>query len=193
MRCPGQLSFVLLAVAGCAIVQPQLSEPEAQAFAEIRTFAYQIADVYKVRRIWVQVGSVEVFQAAGIYRFGTFYVGPQTLKWSRASWEVLVAHEMAHYLLGHERMDAGIQSIGQWRAIQQQREMDADAKAVEILHRVAGKNEQEAFLAVYCYLDRGQRRGQALPDGHPPWHEKLADLERRYPAHIEAIAKGCRR
>ena len=67
----------------------------------------------------------------------------------------------------------------------QQRELDANAKSVEILTRVRGVPEDQALRMAYSYLLNVHRRLQRSPGedllGHRPPCEEIADLLARYP------------
>ena len=52
------------------------------------------------------------------------------LSWS--SLDALIAHELGHYVLGHEPTSF-VSSLADWQRAQEQRECDANAKSVEIL------------------------------------------------------------
>src|SRR5262245_42542115 len=79
----------------------------------------------------------------------------------------LMAHELGHYVLGHEPA-ATASSTAQWQRDQEQRELDANAKAVEILIRVRGMPQRAAVVTVVEHLRKGQRaidRGAPLTPG----------------------------
>lgn len=91
----------------------------------------------------------------------------------------VVAHELAHYILGHEygtlRMEESYR-----------REMEANALAVEIFVRVKGWREEQAIRAVYGHLlaaHRGVLRGVPVTRGHLPPCQEAADLLGRFPRH----------
>src|SRR5262249_4893642 len=95
----------------------------------------------------------------------------------------LVAHELGHYLLGHEPT-ATISSTAQSQRDQEQRELDANAKAVEILIRVQGMTQRAAVVTVVEKLRSTQRavdRGAPLTPGHLAPAAEIADLLARFP------------
>jgi len=101
-----------------------------------------------------------------------------------------VAHELAHYVLGHDAALAG--ATPEARLLErQQRELDANAKSVEILTRVRGVPEDQALRMAYSYLLNVHRRLERSPGedllGHRPPCEEIADLLARYPraAHLD--------
>ena len=65
--------------------------------------------------------------------------------------DAVVAHELAHYVLDHDTPLPGDSSEEMKRAYQE-RELDANAKAVEILARVDGMSEARALKTIYAYL-----------------------------------------
>jgi IrrE N-terminal-like domain len=97
----------------------------------------------------------------------------------------LVAHELGHYVLGHDSIIPQAVSQAEWERAQQQRELDANAKAVEILVRAQGLSETAALQMVVDALRRAQdaqTRGAPLTPGHLPASAELADLLARFPA-----------
>jgi hypothetical protein len=48
------------------------------------------------------------------------------------------AHELGHYVLGHDSVIQQASSQAEYQRVQERRELDANAKAVEILVRVQG-------------------------------------------------------
>src|SRR4029453_3735719 len=80
--------------------------------------------------------------------------------------------EPGHYVLGHDGFVPNAVSQAEWTRGQQQRELDANAKAVEILVRAGGLTEVEAVKVVADALRRsaeGQaRHNLPLTPGHLP-------------------------
>jgi len=97
----------------------------------------------------------------------------------------LMAHELGHYVLGHHGFIPQAVSQAEWTRGQQQRELDANAKAVEIFVRAGGLTEPEAVKVVADALRRSQdaqaRNNLPLTPGHLPASAELADLLARYP------------
>jgi hypothetical protein len=74
---------------------------------------------------------------------------------------------------------------GSWQRAQEHRELEANAKAVEILMRVRGLTEARAAEAVVGYLRSAQRavdRGGPVAAGHRQPVEEIADLLARFPS-----------
>ena len=98
--------------------------------------------------------------------------------------DAIVAHELAHYVLGHDAPLSGASS-GELARDYQQRELDANVKGVEILVRAAGFGEARALRTMYDYLAGVQWALERYPRmnlrGHKVPCEEIADLLVRYP------------
>lgn len=168
-----------LVPAGCVSLTPA----EEHAVAEVRAIADDTARVYGVSRISVLVGS-NIEGVGGTYRRGLFTISTPMLR-SRHR-DSVVAHELAHYLLDHDRPLSGTLALD-WQREQERRELDANAKAVEILVRVRGVREEQALSLIYDHLLAFNRLVVAertvIPWGHRPPCEEIADLLGRFPAH----------
>ena len=141
------------------------------------------AGVVGVARISVLVGS-NVEGVGGSYRQGLFTLSTPML--SSRHRDSIVAHELAHYLLGHDRPLAATLALDRQRE-QELRELDANAKAVEILVRVRGLTEEQAVSLVYDHLLVFRRAVTAnrtvVPWGHRLPCEEMHDLLARFAAH----------
>jgi len=106
---------------------------------------------------------------------------------AHADADAIVAHELAHYVLGHDAALSAPTADARLRE-REQRELDANAKSVEILNRVRGVPEDQALRMAYSYLLNVHRRLQRSPGedllGHRPPCEEIADLLARYPAQL---------
>jgi hypothetical protein len=95
----------------------------------------------------------------------------------------LIAHGLGHYLLGHDAPLDAASALERCRQ-QERRELDANAKAVEILTR-AGRTEEAALRLVYRHLLAFHRAVTAgatvVPWGHRLPCEEIADLLARFP------------
>jgi len=170
---------VALLAAGCVSLTPA----QQQGAEEVRALADATARAYGVRRIAVIVGD-NVAGVGGTYRSGLFTITTSMLT-SRHR-DSIVAHELAHYLLGHDRPHRGTHRL-EWQREQELRELDANAKAVEILARVRRLPEEQALSLVYDHLLSFNRLVTAgrtvIPWGHRPPCEEIADLLGRFPRH----------
>jgi hypothetical protein len=104
----------------------------------------------------------------------------------------LIAHELGHYVLGHEPA-ATVSSTAHWQRAQEQRELDANAKAVEILMRVEEMTQRAAVIILVEHLRGSQRavdRGASLTPGHLAPAAEIADLMSRFPADEQARQVG---
>jgi IrrE N-terminal-like domain len=167
-----------LAPAGCVSLTPA----QERAVAEVRAMADDTARVYGVSRIAVLVGS-NVEGVGGTYRRGMFTLSTPMLR-SRHR-DSVVAHELAHYLLDHDRPLSSTLALDAQRE-QELRELDANAKAVEILVRVRRLREEQALSLVYDHLLAFDRlmadKRTVIPWGHRPPCDEIRDLLQRFPA-----------
>ena len=165
--------------AGCVSLTPL----QQRGADEVRDMADATARVYGVRRIAVLVGD-NIEGVGGTYHRGLFTVTTSMLT-SRHR-DSIVAHELAHYLLDHDRPFAGTLALD-WQREQELRELEANAKAVEILVRVRGLTEEQALRVVYDHLLAFNRlvveRRTVIPWGHRAPCEEIADLLRRFPRY----------
>jgi len=168
-----------LVVAGCVTLTPA----QEGAVAEVRAMADDTARIYGVSRISVLVGS-NIEGVGGSYRRGLFTISTPMLR-SRHR-DSIVAHELAHYLLEHDRPLRGTLALD-WQREQELRELAANAKAVEILVRVRALREEQALSLVYDHLLSFNRlvteQRTVIPWGHRPPCDEIADLLGRFPAH----------
>jgi hypothetical protein len=82
-------------------------------------------------------------------------------------------------------------TLGEWARLAMPRELDANAKAVEILTRVKGWPEATSLRVVADKLRstiRAQQRGAPVGLGHLPACEELRDLLARFPQHRALFA-----
>ena len=169
----------LLSVAGCASLAPEQQRSEE----EIRAFAVETARVYELPQIEFLVNE-DVPSTSGLYRRGQLVVSASLLRSPYR--DAVVAHELARYVLGY---DAPLRArVGYARKREHElREMEANAKAVEILARVKSLSEQQALRTIYAHLlayHRALQRGvDLMPPGHRPPCEEIADLLARFPQH----------
>jgi hypothetical protein len=130
--------------AGCVALTPA----QQRGADDVRAIANEMARVYGVSRIAVIVGD-NIEGVGGTYRQGLFTISTSMLT-SRHR-DSIVAHELAHHLLDHDRPLAGTLSLD-WQREQELRELDANAKSVEILARIRRLSEAEALGVVYEHL-----------------------------------------
>jgi IrrE N-terminal-like domain len=174
----------MLAAAALLTACSSLTPAQDQSLEQVRTFADATARQYGLAPIHVLV-SHNPESPVGAYRRGFFAVNRLVL--GSEFRDAIVAHELAHYVLGHDAPLAAASTQGQRRE-REQRELDANAKAVEILGRVRGVPEDQALRMVYSYLLNVHRRLQRTPGedllGHRPPCEEIADLLARYPRQL---------
>ncbi|HEV3350672.1 MAG TPA: hypothetical protein VHC93_26505 [Methylomirabilota bacterium] len=174
------LVAVAALLAGCFSMSPA----QNKSLDEVRAFADDTARLYGLPQIHVLV-SHNPDSPVGSYRRGFFAVNQLVLRSEFR--DAIVAHELAHYVLGHDAALAAPTPEARL-AERQQRELDANAKSVEILTRVRGVPEDQALRMAYSYLLNVHRRLQRSPGedllGHRPPCEEIADLLARYPAQL---------
>jgi len=178
-RLAGLVTAAALA-AGCFAMTPA----QNRSLEEVRGFADETARSYGLPQIHVLV-SHNPESPVGSYRKGFFAVNELVLRSEFR--DAIVAHELAHYVLGHDAPLAGATHEARRREVEQ-RELDANAKAVEILAWVRQVPEDQSLRMVYSYLLNVHRRLQRSPGedllGHRPPCEEIADLLARYPAQL---------
>ena len=168
-----------VALAGCVSLTPQ----QEDKVAEIQRLADRATAIYGLPRLRIWIQPATNLNIGAIYRQGNIFVNVRML--DSPNLTKLIAHELGHYVLGHDSVISQVASPAEWERAQQQRELDANAKAVEILVRVQGLPEREALRIVMDALRRSQdeqrRYGLPLTPGHLPASAELADLLARYP------------
>ena len=177
---PAGLLVVAALAAGCFT----MTASQNRSLDEVRAFAEETARSYGLPQIHVLV-SHNPESPVGSYRRGFFAVNQLVLRSEFR--DAIVAHELAHYVLGHDAPLAGATPVARLLE-RQQRELDANAKSVEILTRVRGVPEDQALRLAYSYLLNVHRRLERSPGedllGHRPPCEEIADLLARYPAQL---------
>jgi IrrE N-terminal-like domain len=171
------LGLVALVLAGCVTLTPA----EQERAAQVRTLADRTAQVYGLAPIHLLV-TQNPNDPPGSFRRGYFAVSTITL--TSTFRDAIVAHELGHYVLGHDRPLRGT-TTDELEREYQQRELDANAKGVEILIRVAGLSEARALRTMYDYLAGVQWTLDRYPRmdlrGHKSPCEEMADLLTRFP------------
>jgi len=174
----------LVATAALAAACSTLSPGQDRSLDEVRAFAEETARRYGLEPIHVLV-SHNPDSPVGSYRRGFFAVNRLVL--GSEFRDAIVAHELAHYVLGHDAPLAGATPDARRRE-REQRELDANARSVEILAWVREVPEDQALRMVYSYLLNVHHRLQRRPGedllGHRPPCEEIADLLGRYPRQL---------
>jgi len=144
--------------------------------------ADRTANVYGLPRIRLLV-TQNPNDPPGSFRRGYFSVSYRTL--TSPFRDAIVAHELGHYVLGHDAPLRGA-TLDEMERDYQQRELDANAKGVEILIRVAGFSEARALRTMYDYLAGVQWALEHRPSmdlrGHKSPCEEMTDLLTRFPS-----------
>jgi hypothetical protein len=170
------LSVLGFVAGGCVSLTPT----QKATLTDVQRFADATAGAYGLMRIPVSVQPGTNLGIGGTYRQGNFYLNASTLNSGHLT--ALVAHELGHYVLGHEPT-SGV-SMAELLKAQELRELDANAQAVEILVRARGMTQPQAVRTMVIYLrsaQNAQKRGQANAPGHRPPSEEITDLLARFP------------
>ena len=174
----------LIGVVALAVACSTLTPSQDKSLGEVRDFADETSRRYHLPPIHVLV-SHDPDSPVGAYRRGFFAVNELVL--ASEYRDAIVAHELAHYVLGHDQPLAGPTPAVRLRE-REQRELDANAKSVEILVWVRQVPEDQALRMVYSYLLNVHRRLQRSPGedllGHRPPCDEIADLLARYPQQL---------
>jgi len=172
-----QLLLVFVLLAGCATLTPA----QEKSAGEVRALAERTARLYGRLPLYLFV-SHDPHAPPGSFRRGYFTVSKITLLSTFR--DAIVAHELAHYVLGHDA-PLGAGSLDDQERDYQQRELEANAKAVEILTRAAGVGEGAALRIMYDYLAGVQWALERYPRldlrGHKLPCEEMTDLLARFP------------
>jgi hypothetical protein len=163
---------------GCVSLTPV----QRDTVADVQRFADATTAAYKLPSIRLTIEPATNLGIGGRYRQGNFYLNEAML--NSGGLTALVAHELAHYVLGHDSPLSGAVSMAEMVRMQELRELDADAKAVEILVRAKGLSERQALTTMVVFL-RGaqayQAKGNPNAQGHRPPAEEIAELLARFP------------
>jgi len=173
-----RVALTALLAAGCATLTPA----QQRSAADVRAFASHTTQFYGRPPIHLLV-THDPDGPPGSFREGFFSVSVFTL--SSRFRDAIVAHELAHYVLGHSAPLPG-NSLAEQAHSYQRRELDANAEAVRILLQVKGMSEEEALRTMYEYLAGVQRALELHPRlelrGHLRPCDEIADLLARFPA-----------
>lgn len=168
------LGFV---AAGCLT----LTTRQQDRIAEIRSFVDATTAAYRLPPVRLTIEFATNLGIGARYRQGNLYVDVRML--DSPNLTAIVAHELGHYVLGHDEL-ASAASAADWQRAQEARELDANAMAVEILVRVRGMGQREAVQAMIEYLRAAQGvvdRGGPIASGHRAPADEIADLVARFP------------
>ena len=163
---------------GCVSLTPV----QRDAVAEVQQFADATCAAYKLAPIRLTIEPATNLGIGGRYRQGNFFLNEKQL--NSGGLTALVAHELAHYVLGHDAPLPGAATTAEYLRLHEKWELDANAKAVEILVRVKGLSERQALTTMVVYLERAaayQAKGNPNAQGHRPPAEELVDLKLRFP------------
>src|SRR5947209_20466513 len=118
---------LVLALTGCVTLTPQ----QQDKVGEMQRFADRATALYGKPPISISIQRATNLNIGALYRQGNIFVNVRML--DSPNLTKLMAHELGHYVLGHDGFIPQAVSQAEWQRGQEQRELDANAKAVEIL------------------------------------------------------------
>ncbi len=172
-----------------------LSPAETASLREVRDVVASAARAYGMVAPlevsvapWVGSPALPQFAATpAVYTGGALYLNRRLL--GHPSRDLVVAKSLAYEML---RAPSAATSLADRERERRDRELEADARVVDILVRVKGWPESRALEATYGWLLAMHRAAAA--SGRPPRPgavapcEEIAALLRRFPAHRAAFA-----
>ena len=179
MRCRGPLwvlgsAVLALSVGACA----GLTQEQSDRLQEAQKIANETTKLYGVPH--VSVFNYERFSAGGGYAAREGWILLPRSALDDTTFAPVLAHELGHATLGHSYDVAA-----DYQKAPQQRELDANARAVDIMVRVMKKTEPEAVMLLASYLADANtsRGGRAIGLGRDHMHpcDELKDLAIRFP------------
>ena len=171
------VGIAVVLVSGCATLTPM----QKDSLAAVQAFADATSAHYKMARVRVVIEADNNLGIGARYQLAHLYLNVRVL--GSPNLTAIVAHELAHYVLVHDLRPVGTSTAELLRA-QERRELDANAKAVEILMRVQRMTEREAVQTMVKYLTAAQHaqdRGSARASGHRAMTAEIADLLDLFP------------
>jgi hypothetical protein len=184
----GPLLLGALVLAGCVT----LTSAQQEKLDDWRAFADRVTAHYKTSRVTFLIGAHGGFEAASMRPGGLMTVTPEALDPGKRT-DFMLAHELAHWVLGHLDGRTYSSTLERRRA-SQAKEMAANAEAVPILVLARGGSERDAFVQAQAYLwgwkNLVERGGTGIPEGHAEPCEEIADLIRRFPQHA-TVSRPC--
>jgi hypothetical protein len=172
------LALALAAVLMCTGCLSRMYQ--RSAVADWQAFSDRVTQSYRVKPVTVVAGrpAIQYARASSNADARTVTVSPEIVQPAPngGTWDLLIAHELAHVILGH-------------RGQVPQQELDADAEAVKILMIGRGWTGQRAFRIAHESLWNAmvQANGRPRAGGHGSWCSEINDLVGRYPAYAGQV------
>lgn len=179
-------AIIVLSFSGCVSLPPQ----QAARLTEARDIANRTSKLYGVPRVRVFSEDRLSPSAAAGYAPGNNWILIRRRVLGSPGFIPVLAHELGHVTLRHDLpivLEGGERQpdLAAYRRAAEQRELDANGRAVEIMIRVLGMTERDAVMALASYLAAANTardgRAIALPHGHIHPCDQLQDLVRRFP------------
>src|SRR5262245_50306375 len=121
-RLPVLLSASLL-LGACVSLTPQ----QRAKFDEIQSLADRTTRIYNLPGVRISIQPATNLNIGAMYRQGNIFVNASRCSTRPPGLTKLIAHELGHYVLGHEPA-ASVSSQAEWQRAQQQRELDANGQ-----------------------------------------------------------------
>src|SRR5437762_4982466 len=190
------LLTALVALVACA---PNLTPRQGAKLREAQEIADRTTDTYSVPRVKVHAASLYDRRTAGVYRDREDWIMLRPEVLDDVDFLSAVTHELGHATLGHKLLggdicDPGGPPVqGLWKCVPmgspqgklwlEKMELDANARAIEIMVRVMGMTQSAALRRFAALLVRNANipaRG-----GHLGGCRELDDLLSRFPPVTE--------
>jgi hypothetical protein len=166
-----------------------LTPQQQEKVDEIQLLADRATAIYGKPSLRITIQRATNLNIGAVYRQGNVFVNIRML--DSPNLTKMMAHELGHYVLGHDGFIPQAVSQAEWQRGQEQRELDANAKAVEILVRAGGLTEPVAVKVVADALrrsaDNQERYNLPITPGHLPARAELADLLARFPTSAQTL------
>ena len=140
------------------------TDTEKLRVQQVNEFVDGAAKAYRTGKPAIIYGDVSGMRgAAAFYRNSAIYIGPAMFQ--TPHWEALLAHELGHYILGHDPGRAPQVGGAAARDELYQREHEANREAVFVVMKVKGLDEDRALQQVWRWRDSARRAGIQV-EGH---------------------------
>lgn len=143
MKVMAMMVFLLVMVNGCATV---LSQTQRDNLALAQALANKAVDTYHARPVTITPAVWLPPRVAARYAYDRIELAPHLL--DTPTWFVVLAHELAHHVLGH-RQEVTAHSRIELELVMRAMESAANVKAIELMTRAWQVPEEKAFKGVF--------------------------------------------